>query len=174
MAATELGILQEVQAYVEKGNSEGKANAELLLHAFHMVENELAVDYFPLTTEETRVSTGKLLFISLAHEAVRVLKVENENGEELPFTMQANGIVLPKGRVKITYTYAPKAKSFKDDGDFYYLVTARLIAYGILAEFTLSTGRYAEWAIWDKKYKNAIESAYHAQPGGWMRTRRWV
>lgn len=174
MAATELGILADVKAYVENGTQAGKEDAELLLHAFHVVENELAVDYFPLVLEEVKTSAGKVPFISFSQEVVRVLNVKNEEGENVDFTLHANGVVTGKGKMAITYSYAPKAKTFKEDSDFNFLVSARLMAYGILAEFTLSTGRYSEWAIWDKKYKNAIRSAYHVQSGGSMRARRWV
>ena len=62
-AATELGIAEEVNEYLYGGAENAKADAENLLRCFHLVENELALDYLPLhAEEEVYSSTGAIAF----------------------------------------------------------------------------------------------------------------
>ena len=76
LAAEELRIAQEVSDYFDRGSIEGKEKAELLLTCFNLVEDELALDYLPLETEEKLTSNhGQIYFDQLGYAPVRILKV---------------------------------------------------------------------------------------------------
>lgn len=173
-AASELGIGEEMTAYYNATSTEGAEEAKLLLQCFNLVENELALDYLPLYAEdELQTKTGKVDYALLDNAPVRILRVENEWGESVKFDLYADHLKTQPGLVKVRYTYTPKKKVISDSSDFTLQASERLIAYGIAAEYTLATGRFEDSAIWDKKYKAAINAAYTLQPGKRIRSRRW-
>ena len=174
-AATELGIADEVNEYLLGGSENAKADAENLLRCFQLVENELALDYLPLHAEEEITSaTGAIGFEVFSRPLVRVLKVTNTQGQELDFKLFPNYLKTQSGKVCVTYTYTPNAKSYTDESDFKALVSIRLFAYGIAQEFCLASGRFEEAKVWESKYKQAIAGVYRANPAKKIRSRRWV
>ena len=174
LAATELGIVDEVQSYLDNASTEGQKNTELLLTCFNLVENELALDYLPLYAEDELTSlTGKISYSALRHSAVRVLKVTDEWGNNARFTLFPDCFKTQPGKLKITYTYTPEKKDIEGESDF-TTVSARLFSYGIAAEYATAMGLYEEAAVWDKKYKEAIDAAYRISPCVRIQSRRWV
>lgn len=174
-AATELGIADEVNEYLLGGADNAKADTENLLRCFHLVENELALDYLPLHAEEEVFSaTGAIAFDCFSRPLVRVLKVTDTQGNELGFTLFPEYLKTQSGTVRVIYTYTPSEKTYTDESEYKTLVSVRLFAYGIAAEFCLASGRFEEASFWDKKYKQAIAKAYRARPAKKIRSRRWV
>lgn len=174
-AAAELGIKERARAYFEENDTDGERAVMLLLDCFHLVQNEVALDYLPQTAEdELMSSTGSLSYLLLKYPVVRVLKVLDENGESVPFQIFPDYLKTQPGKVKVQYTYTPEKKGLEDEAELGPLVSERLISYGIAAEYALASGLFEEAAAWDKKYKAAIAAAYRAHPGERIRSRRWV
>jgi hypothetical protein len=132
------------------------------------------VDYFPLRTEqEVDTKDGRVLYMRLSKDVTKILYVENLKREELAYEVFVDHVLTDAGKVIVGYNYTPDKKSFSDNGDFRLLVTARLIAYGVVAQYMLGEGRFEEWKIWDKKYKNAITAVYQAPKSEYWQARRW-
>ncbi len=174
-AAISLGIAENVNAYLENGDSVGQKDTERLLECFNLVENELALDYLPLYAEETLQSaTGSIDFSALSKAAVRILQVTDEWGNSVKYRLFPDYLKTQPGKLLISYTYTPKRKELGEESDFVLQASSRLFAYGMAAEYSLMTGRYEEAAIWDKKYKEAIDAAYRARPCERIKSRSWV
>jgi hypothetical protein len=175
-AATELGIVDEVQAYLESGVEDGREITERLLYCFNTIENELALDYFPLKTEvEVETKTGVVHFSGLDKKVVRILKVEDEWGNDVPFKIFPEYVKTQiSGKVKMTYAYIPNKKELGEQSDFTLYASTRLFSYGMAAQYTLQNGSFEENAIWEKKYKDAIKRTYRLYAGKVIRSRRWV
>jgi hypothetical protein len=175
-AATELGIIDEVQAYLENGVEDGREITERLLYCFNTIENELALDYFPLKTEvEVETEMGVVHFSGLDKKVVRILKVEDEWGNDVPFKIFPEYIKTQiSGKVKMTYAYIPNKKELGEQSDFTLYASTRLFSYGMAAQYTLQNGSFEENAIWEKKYKDAIKRTYRLYEGKVIRSRRWV
>lgn len=175
-AATELGIVDEVIAFLESDVETGKEATERLLHCFNLVENELALDYLPLKAEtEMETETGVIHFSKLDRDVVRILKVQDEWGNEVPFKVFPEYVKTQQsGIVKITYAYTPKAKKLGEQSDFTLYASARLFAYGMAAQYALEIGSFEENAVWEKKYKDALKRTYRLYSGKVIRSRRWV
>ncbi len=175
LAAEELRIASEVAEYFDGISTVGEEKAKLLLTCFNVVENELALDYLPLTAEEKLNSaTGQIHFSQLKNSPVRILQVKNANGVTLDFTLFPKYLKTQKGIVYVSYTYTPATKTIDDESDFAINISSRLIAYGIAAEYTMAMGEFGESSLWDKKYKDAIEAAYQMKSGGKIASRRWA
>ena len=175
-AAQTLGIADGVEAYLENQTDEvGKKDVELLVECFNRVENELALDYLPLTTEDVIVTaTGEVPYLALAYPAARILCVEDENGNSLKYKLFPDRLETQVGKVKVIYTYTPSEKNVNGVSDYQTAVSERLFVYGIAAEYSLAVGELEAASVWDKKYKEAIEAAYRLRPVKRLRSRRWV
>ncbi|MBO5026919.1 MAG: hypothetical protein J6C79_00165 [Clostridia bacterium] len=176
LAAMQLGIAEDVQAFLSgSGSEEDGKKAALLLSCFNIVENELALDYFPLLAEDTLETSGGVVeFSALQNAAVRVTRVADEWGNSTAFQLFPSFLKTQPGKVCVTYTYTPEKKTMDGVSDFCHSVSARLIAYGMAAEYTMATGAFEDAAVWDKKYKDGIRAAYRLQKCERIRSRRWV
>lgn len=173
--AYELGIGEELNAYFSGTSNDAEAEAKSLLKCFNLVENEVALDYLPLLAEEELESdTGVIYYSSLSREAVRVLAVRDEWGNEIPFTIFPEYLKTQPSKVLVRYTYLPKEKAFESKSDFTLNASVRLLSYGVAAEYALANGLFEEAAVWDKKYKDAIKAAYCSKPPRRIRSRRWA
>lgn len=173
LTAIQLGIAEEVKAFLSGESEVGKKNCEVLLACFNLVENELALDYLPLIAEdEMQTETGCIEYSALKHAPVRVTKVTDEWEQSIPFKIFPAYLKTQPGKARVHYTYAPESKTLEDESDF--LSSARLFSYGMASEYCMATGLFEEASVWDKKYKEAIESAYRAQPCARIRSRRWA
>lgn len=176
LAAVKLGIEEPLKNYFYSlGSSEDVKKAELLLTCFNIVENELALDYFPLLAEDTVLSQGGVIaFSELEKSAVRIIKVTDEWGNTVPFQLFPRYLKTQPGKVCITYSFAPDKKTETDECDFDSSVSMRLIADGMAAEYSLSMGLFEDAAVWDKKYKEGIRAGYRLQKCERIQSRRWV
>ena len=173
LTAIQLGIAEEIKAYLNGESEDGKKNCELLLACFNLVENELALDYLPLVAEdEIETPTGRVEYSALKYSPVRVTKVTDEWEQSIPFQIFPSYIKTQVGKVRVHYTYTPEKKTLDGESDF--SSSARLFSYGMASEYCLATGLFEESAVWDKKYKEGIESAYRVRKCARIRSRRWV
>ena len=173
LAAEELRIATETTEYFNGSSTKGQAKAEMLMTCYNLVENELALDYFTLTQEESVTSTGKVLFSALKCSPVRILEVTDAQGNRLEYALYPSYITVRKGAVHIRYVYTPNKKTIDDECDFIGKVSARLMAFGIAAEYCMAMGAFEEASLWDKKYKDAIEEIREPK-GGRIALRRWA
>lgn len=175
LAAVQLGIAEEVKAYLNGTATGGAEKAELLLTCFNLVENELALDYLPLFAEdEIESETGIIEFSALRYDAVRVTGVRDKWGNAAAFKLFPTYLQTAPGYVKITYTYTPQKKEIDEESDFVTLISSRLMSYGMAAEYSLVMGLFEDATVWDKKYKEGIEAAYKLRPCKRIKSRRWV
>ena len=174
-AATELGIADEVRAFIEGEAETGKAKTDTLVRCFNLVENEVARDYLPLYAEEVlETETGAVYYEELEKSAVRILGIEDEWGNSLAYKLFPEYLKTQSGKICVRYTYTPTEKDIDGESDFTLYASLRLFAYGVAAEYALATGAFEEAAVWDKKYKDAIHAAYKLRSVKKIQSRRWV
>lgn len=156
----------------------GKAEGELeaLVRCFHLVENEIALDYFPLKrTEEVAVRDGRIYYSALSSAPVNVHRITS-GGRVISFTLLPEYAEL-KGqaaRAEVLYSYIPSEKGIDGVSDFSGRISARLMAFGVCAEFCLARGRYDEAEMWEKRYREALRAANILRRRLCVRPRRWA
>ena len=175
-AAQVLGLSEWVENYLSEGDSEeGQKDTEILVECFNRVQNELALDYLPLTAEdEVLTATGVIAYADLANAVTRVLCVENDRGESVAFKLFPDRLETQAGKVKVFYAYAPSEQDIEGACEYETAVSKRLFVYGMAAEYALIAGENETASVWDKKYKDAINAAYKIRPVKRLRSRRWV
>ena len=113
--ARELGVYDEVMKYVEGVTTDGEVVAEMLLDCFNIVENELALDYFPMYAEEKMLAVNeKLFYKDFSKSPVRIVKVCNQDGEEIAYGIYADHLKVPSGLLTVTYAYTPNKKKMNE------------------------------------------------------------
>ncbi|MDE7158113.1 MAG: hypothetical protein K2N74_00910 [Clostridiales bacterium] len=176
LAAKALGR-DDLCGAINEAGSQPSGEVASLLHCFNMIENEIALDYFPLKHTETfsTVDNG-VLYQSFSKSPISIISVRSETGEELSYELRADKLVLSAfaARVVITYCYIPQSKTLQSVSDFTVKVSPRLMAYGVACEFCLTTGKFQEAAMWESKYKDALRAANILRRTLRTRSRRWV
>ena len=160
-------------------NREESAKEEIssLLRCYNFVENEIALEYFPLKAEETfEESGGKLRYTLFSRAPVFVHNVNSASGLAVDFKTFPTYLSLPEGigRVTVSYSYAPETKTESDECAFCERVSARLMSYGVASEFMMSSARYSEADMWQRRYQEALRAAGILRRRACVRARRWV
>lgn len=175
MAATQLGFGEGVEKFLDGKSEEFALECKDLLACYNLVENELALDYFPLTMEETvETDTGAVYYKELSSNAVRVFGVRDEWGNSVKYKIFPEYVLLIPGKWKITYNYAPREKSLADEVEKNARVSKRTLCYGIAAQYCLLKGDFELAAVWTAKYKEAIAAAFRSGKMRKISSRRWV
>ncbi len=176
LAAENIGREDLAEALMElTGEPTGELKA--LLRCYNLVENEVAIDYFPPKREESVLpEEGKIPFASLSRYPVEICRVRSGDGKDVDFELRPTSLVISEGTgaVTITYAYSPENKTFADECEFQGKVSARLLSFGVAGEFCLTAARYSEAAIWQKRFQDALRAADYHKRRIRVRTRRWV
>lgn len=175
LAAADLGR-EDLVALVNDCAGSPSGELSSLLRCYHLVENEIALDYFPLYKEESLpVTDGAIPYRDFAFAPVEVERVTAE-GRELCFEplsdrLRVEGTAL---RARVRYRYSPAEKAWTDDSEFSGKISARLLSFGVASEFCLSAGQFGEAATWEKKYREALKAAHIVRKRLVVRSRRWA
>lgn len=149
----------------------------LLLRCYRLVENEVALDHLPLKAEENLSPTqGYLNFSTFSRPPVDVLYVRDTQGREMDFEVFPERLRVKDGMgtLVIGYTYSPEEKNIDKKTAFSDKVSARLLSFGVASEYLLTCGRYAEAAVWNEKFHEALRAAGLFRRKLCVRARRWV
>lgn len=153
---------------------EPEGDTAALLRCYNLVENEIALDYFPLKNEESFSSDrGEIAYTQFAYAPVAVCSVKRD-GASVPFEQFPAYLKTVQGKVNVTYSYTPAQRGLEDESSFSDKISARLLSLGVATEFCLSRGQYSEAAMWEKKYRDALRAANIVRRKLAVRSRRWV
>ena len=171
-----LGLSEWVESYLNGDVSEiGEKDTQILVDCFNRVQNELALDYLPLTAEDELITaTGMIPYAALTNPVIRIIGVEDEEGEAVKFKLFPDYMETHKGRVKVVYAYSPLEQDIDGVCAYKMAVSKRLFVYGMAAEYSLIVGENEKASVWDKKYREAVNAAYKLRPVKKLRSRRWV
>ena len=154
---------------------DGDEELKSLLRCYNLVENEVALDYFPLRRTETQAADGN--FIAYADFERRPVHVEKVlvGGRVARFSVYPDGIRLTDGgeAAEITYAYAPSKKEIGDDCECAAFVSARCLSYGVAGEFCLTSGETGRAATWQRRYYDALRAFGLLKKTLRVRSRRW-
>lgn len=176
LAAENLGR-EDLSAAVASAEGEPEGELKSLLRCYNLIENEVALDYFPLKREESfSPKNGRIDFSELSAVPVDFYCVQDESGADVRFVLHPAYLSLPEGTGKVTVKYAcaPAPKKLDGESEFSGKITARLLACGVACEFCLTCARYAEAALWEKRFRDALRAAEIIRRRLKVRARRWA
>ena len=161
-AAVYLG-LEKVVSYIESGAYSSDSNAlystDALTRCANLVVNELACTYFPMEkTEEIITEDGKAYYSSFTETPLEIKSVKSLNGEKADFTVYPEYIKTYESAVIIGYEYLPPNYDLNDTVGYKEKeIPARVIAYGVAAEYSLTVKAFDESVMFRDRYEKALE-----------------
>ena len=145
------------------GGAERNQTVKRLKRAFltymNAVLDELARGYFPLDTEEEMSSeSGVYSFADFLKSPLKINRV-TDGQNPVEWRIFPNYLQTKARKITVFYEYAPPVLG-EDDEFFYpvFAVGARLVGYGMAAEYFLVSGDGAGYAAWENKYRGEIEN----------------
>lgn len=120
---------------------------------FNLTEYDLALNYFPLTYEETWSHYPKVYYQEFKYPISQIVNCENKT-----YACKRDYIISKNKKPlgKIVYYYLPEEKSSLDDICEYDGKFKHCIVYGMLSEYYLQQGDFETAAVWTTKYKREL------------------
>ena len=146
--------------YLETGEVSGDAleTVNALTSCVSLTVNELACSYIPLIKEESVDGSEKIAYSSLSENPLKILSILDDSGREIDFTQTAEFITCKKSANKIKYSYSPSNFNLEDITGYNEAdVPARVIAYGVCAEYCLTIRAFSESVTFHKRYTESLE-----------------
>lgn len=164
------------QTEMNKQLAEGQP-INLLLKAVNSVIREISAEYFPeIRTMQVDSVTGEMSVDSFENVG-EILYATDKNGTRYTTSYMDGNVILPFGG-KFTLTYIYKPSTDLDIDDNYqcanFNLTEDVVAYGALTEYCLYKEDYENMTIWDKRYKDGIQSLARTRRSMQMPARRWL
>ena len=168
------GLLGLGEDSVEDGeNIEQNA---LLLRCGNLVHDEVASEYLPPETSETvTVKDGFLPYEALSERCSAIRLVTDANGNKVRFHARAHGASLANGVYRVVYRYLPASVGMEDNLTVDAgRLSARVLAYGVAAEYCLLSGLFQEAITWERKYRDSLLSICGRSTAMRLPNRRWA
>lgn len=170
-----LAYLERDPERTEPPDAETLRTLDRLLRCLNLVVGEIAAEYAPVKTAETvEVRAGLLKHTDLKEAALDVYAVRR-GGRPVAFRRRYDGIPLPDGAYEVEYSFLPGRVGIEDALRFGTAkISARLIGYGVAAEYALISGLSEEAVVYDRRYKDALAAAGLLRTERKVRERRWL
>ena len=151
---------------------------KLLVKCANLVIKEIATEYVPLIEEETvDVVDGNINYEGLTRKVAEVRKVEDiDSGLASKFYCAPTHCkVLNDGvkRAKIVYSYIPLDIDIEEDCPLSPVVSAKTLALGICAEYSMISGMYEQSVMYSDRFKQDMRTAVRKKGEIRIKPRRW-
>ena len=91
------------------------------------------------------------------------------------FSLDYDGIVVPRGKYKVTIACFPEDKVLEDVVDDYPMVISdKIFAYGVIAEYLLIKGDIDTASVYDLKFKQALRDAIRPRHSISLKERKFI
>jgi hypothetical protein len=145
-----------------------RRDVNLIVSSLNEVLSDIATDYLPQTeTEKIDVQNGEFDLDNLSKPFYKLIKFDGE------YVLKLNKLQAKSGVHIITYSHLPNIVELDDEFSCDSRLTIQAISYGIAKEYCLICGSYDESALWESKFKNAMQVAIKKQSVVELKHRRW-
>ena len=151
---------------------------KLLVKCANLVIKEIAGEYLPLLEEEeVEAQDGKIYFEGLLHKVLEVRKVVDLDSSLTSdfYHTPTHCQLLNDGvkRARIVYSYMPLDIDIEEECPLPPLVTAKTLALGICAEYSMISGMYEQSVMYSDRFKQDMRTAVRKKGEIKIKPRRW-
>ncbi len=149
----------------------------LLLTCVNDVTQSLATMYFPLKYEEIITnSNDKVQFSTLTKPVLDILKIVDERGYDVDFSIFPTYFEAKNGKLRVIYTYLPQySANFTDSVEIAVdKVSKRLFAIGVVSRYYLMSGMFSDADAWEVMFERAILMRNSPKSMKTVKKRRWI
>ncbi len=156
-------------------NRDAKEQTETFVFCANLVINELASSFFSMKkTEKMNAENGRIKYTAFSETPMEIVSVENESCEEIPYANDGDALKVKAERCAVTYKYLPPTYGLKDEVNFEdKRVSARTLAYGVVAEVCLIERAFDESVSYRKRYSEEISKLILPKTKS-VKARRWM
>ena len=161
-------------AVIEQANDH--ALLQKLVKCVNLVCDEIATEYFPvMQTQTVKVADGQIDFAQLDSKVQGIDSVKDERGKRVNFCYSQYGITnVDCASASVRYRVAYQWTDFWGEVHFGSpQVTARVVAYGVVAQYYMLCGNYDLAKCWSARFYACLDQC---RRGGEkvMPKRRWL
>ena len=136
----------------------------LLLKILNIVVSELSSTYLPLVaSQEVEFYNGEFAYLDLEKKVVKIVDVHDCLGNKVAFkedveVVKLEGSYPDSTMLTICYQYMPE--DYYEDSEIGYSekdIPARVIAYGVAAEYCINQARFEEAVMHHNRYVLGIQ-----------------
>ncbi len=135
-----------------------------LIKIIGLVVSELSGTYFPLVyRQDVSFSNGEFAYSELEKKAVKIIDVCDCLGNKVNYVEDVEQIRLVdknSGSTKLTIVYQYLPEEYYEDSEIDYKekdIPARVIAYGVAAEYCISKSMFEQAVMHHKRYTFALQ-----------------
>jgi len=155
--------LNDVVELVAEGVSvqqlKGNMNYNLLLRCASLVVANVAANFIESVASQTFMTRdGEIKICKFKHSLQSIRRVVH-GGREVDYRLQIDRILVPVGRVTVTYVFTPAIESGLEENPF--VLSHQALEYGILAEYAFVSGMFNEGKVWNEKFLEMMFGTKH-------------
>ena len=151
-------VVNYVDGKTEKVSEQTVEDAEVLTRLVNLVINELACSFIPLIkTQQMYTSDKKVYYKNLSKNPIQILNVYNSNGASVMGKVNYDYVQVFDNYVTVEYSYFPSQYALEDAIEYEERnLPSRVLAYGVIAEYSIIQGCYKDAIMWHKRYEDSI------------------
>ena len=131
----------------------------VMVRLLNMVVSELSASFIPLITEEYISATDKVTYADLSKNAIEIIKVYDQQGLEIPFSVHYDHVKISRPCSSIKYKYTHTTYGLEDTLDYTEKdIPSAVLAYGLSAEFALSEGDFDRACSLHDRYVEGVHA----------------
>lgn len=160
----------------EQITQDNQKELDLMLFCLNQVLTAIASDYLPVVKEEQLVClSGTFELQELGQGRVHEIKKVECDGINIGFKTVGSVVKTGKGLLTVYYAALPESATLESTIlGFDPRLTERIVAFGIATEYFFITGEFTQAAVWENRYKAALESACRKKSEITIPPRRWL
>ena len=149
----------------------------MLVTSFNLVNNIIATNYLEILDSIEMESNGKIMYKDMCEGKVflAVKNVTDDNYNKVSFTLEHDGIIVPKGKYVVTIAKFPEDKVLEDSIlDYPMVISEKIFAYGVIAEYLLIKGDIDTASVYDLRFKQNLLDAIRPRHNIKLKERKFL
>ncbi|MBO7219532.1 MAG: hypothetical protein J6V40_06130 [Clostridia bacterium] len=149
----------------------------MLVTSFNLVNNIIATNYLEILDSIEMESNGKIMYKDMCEGKVflAVKNVTDDNNNKVSFTLEHDGIIVPKGKYVVTIAKFPEDKVLEDSIlDYPMVISEKIFAYGVIAEYLLIKGDIDTASVYDLRFKQNLLDAIRPRHNIKLKERKFL
>lgn len=153
---------EDIVAYVDgKSDTPNKQtldDTEVMTRLVNLVVNELACSFIPLVnSQQVYASDRKVYYKNLSKNPLQILNVYDSKGNSVMGKVHHDHVQVFDNYVTVEYSYFPTQYGLEDKLEYQERnVPSRVLAYGVIAEYSIIQGCYKDAVMWHKRYEDSV------------------
>lgn len=170
--------LLESQYFNATGNvlsNQNQKDLNKILKCLNDITEEISTNYIPLLkSKKIELVDGKINVFDIDTKIQEIISVKSKNGKNLKYKIIADKMLCFANTAEVIYKVYPNEMNLESDAEtFCGKLSARILAYGVTADFCYKEMLYNDASVWETRFKNALFLAQSKKGEIKLKKRGW-